>query len=70
MSWRPIRTAPKDGTRLLLGGDNWVNIGYFSTVCNRWIASECFPGESEEMYTLDDPTHWMPLPEPPSGGEK
>jgi hypothetical protein len=66
--WRPIATAPKDGTRILafgtLGLDSKVGIG---TVKWDW------PGEwhvdpteaseySPERCAL---THWMPLPEPP-----
>ena len=60
--WQPIETAPKDGTRVLA----W-EYPYYTVVF--WDDDE------EEPYTpcwkisyggdIMDPTHWMPLPEPP-----
>jgi hypothetical protein len=67
--WRPIETAPKD-TRVLvyatlrgssLGGHDcgkWVVIAAWETEYGCWVdGSQCTP----------EPTHWMPLPSPPSG---
>lgn len=52
--WRPIETAPKDGTVI----DLWVP--EFGRLTNEWFDPEddswTFPGQ---------PTHWMPIPEPP-----
>ena len=61
--WKPIDTAPKDGTKFLIWWPTWNNtaeIGYYSTRRNRF---EC----NKVMYYQDSdlPTHWMPLPEPP-----
>ena len=59
--WRPIETAPEDGTSVLLwqpthrGG--YVVIAYFDLFYLAWR-------EEEEGISLD-PTHWRPLPEPP-----
>lgn len=59
--WQPIETAPKDYTNILVwndGGahrDGWVSIAYWND--DGWISP--FGGEY-------DPTHWQPLPEPPS----
>lgn len=54
--WRDIESAPKDGTDILVvesHGEMWVV---------RWI------GWCESWNAYDqkiDPTHWLPLPEPP-----
>jgi len=71
--WRPIETAPKDGTEIIgLHGD------FFSVPPKRpgyMVASMRFDKGSEELDTDPawcgpeeeeyTPTHWMPLPQPP-----
>ena len=65
--WQPIETAPRDGTRVLLFGrgpydDIEAFTGEFSF--DRWLAA---PNEaSEYMPESCSPTHWIPLPEPPT----
>ena len=63
--WLPIETAPKDGTRVLLhhphATDETVTAGAWGnwdrdTVC--WIT------DFGEGWL--NPTHWMPLPVPPT----
>lgn len=57
IDWRPIETAPKDGTRVLLcctGGAGSVSDGCFYN--NAW---------SWEWAGVVDPTHWAPLNLPP-----
>jgi hypothetical protein len=67
MDWRPIETAPKDQTRILVskvGGDvrtaSWASKAYGGG----WWDDD-FPLETSSRSR--NPTHWMPLPEPPSG---
>ena len=59
MEWQPIETAPKDG-RLILAWEE-PEITYRLT----------FWGNSEWRYypfgVECSPTHWMPLPDPPTG---
>lgn len=73
--WQPIETAPKDN-RILLG---WV-VGIFTginCVIGRWnndsYAKKPRPYWTHDLERLttvygtrsNQPTHWMPLPEPP-----
>lgn len=69
MTWQPIETAPKDGTEILV-----ARAGYGMAVVSfrdgEWCnAGEwCFAGDVGWGGSMDvEPTHWMPLPEPPSG---
>jgi len=68
-TWRPIETAPKDkdAPEILLGyapdeegysppsKEGWWNVGR-----QRWVWS------SDPNYDCPQPTHWMPLPAPPT----
>lgn len=60
--WMPIETAPKCGTYILV----WN--GESMTVC-RW-AFGCWTLAQTGSWSADDecygPTHWMPLPKPPT----
>lgn len=73
--WQPIETAPKDGTRVLLFRPR------HGVVCGRWdddkYAKRVRPYWSNDQERLwgtletrdNQPTHWMPLPEPPVDGQ-
>jgi hypothetical protein len=64
MTWQPIETAPKDGTHILA----WRNNNPPTVV--HWFDDPEAPGfytsvnEIAPNYPFN-PTHWMPLPEPP-----
>lgn len=49
--WMSIETAPKDKLILLWDGEHTIGA---------WI-----DGEWQPCLTEQQPTHWMPLPEPP-----
>lgn len=65
-AWQLIETAPKDGTRLLLARKQFMS-GEWVMVSGHWNSGDTFnlPHWST-MRTMHDPTHWMPLPPPPS----
>lgn len=63
-AWRPIATAPRDGTAILVGRDGgpteWhTQLGAWCAAESRWICSS--------STWFRDPTHWAPIPEPPHG---
>lgn len=66
--WRPIETAPKDGTRVDLWA-SWDDCGV--RLANAfWDTGRRFPGwviSVNDYGVLDERqfTHWMPLPAPP-----
>lgn len=59
--WRPIKTAPKDGSSILIGvpaRGEWPGV----TMESRWVNS----GQRWwDWFGSDKPTHWQPMPEPP-----
>jgi hypothetical protein len=76
--WRPIETAPKDGTKILVcrGGEPYV--AYWSSVWHpdsvMWVADipnsnpptvAALGPEFAEPWTRHGPTHWLPIPEMP-----
>jgi len=58
--WRPIETAPKDGTEVLVYCSGFYVSSFTS---GSWYD----PGapEFDILGTGLEPTHWMPLPAPP-----
>ena len=69
--WRPIETAPMDGTDILC----WCVEPEFEGEENPHTEQRvCFFGQMQEDYSCwmshygyeQRPTHWMPLPKPPA----
>lgn len=64
VGWRDIKSAPKDGTHIIAAwNDSWpehphAEAMYFAD--GGWFYS--YDGDSHTR----NPTHWMPLPAPPS----
>ena len=73
MMWQPIETAPKDGTIVFLfsngetvRGSFRVDDGFTGHDFPEWLDDsfdDWTTGYSARPLT---PTHWMPLPNPPS----
>ena len=72
--WQSIETAPKDGALIVLGARNGVWLGKYVPVYqsgyrpeNPWSSMLLNHDYMAERYTR--PTHWMPLPPPPTSAE-
>ncbi len=69
--WRPIETAPKDGTEILGWHTNVYEYGEPSgPLVIRWdwpwdFWAACGVGGYEFEQDRTNFTHWMPLPDPP-----
>jgi hypothetical protein len=65
--WRNIKTAPTDGTRIILGlttaAGKWVGEGYCDPDGNGWFVANTHHTDATDGSI--SPTHWQPLPEPP-----
>jgi len=63
--WRTIDSAPKDGTEILLWGMCERDGSYYAADTNLgwWYEDMWHTRQIDEGI---DPTHWMPLPPPPS----
>ena len=62
MNWQPIDTAPKDRTKVLTYGPLKDGSGFYQEVQGYW-KSGYWPVVL--MHNSLEPTHWMPLPDPP-----
>ena len=58
--WKPIETAPKDGTRVLVLHEEGFAVVAFKRR-TAWRVTWRF----EKLHGR--PTHWMPIPDPPGG---
>lgn len=74
MTWEPISTAPRDGTRIRLGHEQDQSSMRVDAMCKtygsfdggRWMLSSFFtiPGGRYGLLS-ESPTHWLPDPHPP-----
>jgi hypothetical protein len=78
MTWQPIETAPKDGTHILLFDpeadydSSWndyegrylprIAVAHWKPYPNGYGG---WKGYYSGIDAIENPTHWMPLPEPP-----
>lgn len=61
--WKPIESAPRDGTTILGYWAPAVEMGSSAIDVTCWLGRWTDPDDVEAHY--NDPTHWMPLPAPP-----
>lgn len=69
-AWRPIETAPKDGTQIMVWRRSSFGSGYFrlDRWTRDWREHEDWEGnrEGQGEGSMYPPTHWTPLPTPPA----
>jgi hypothetical protein len=61
--WQPIESAPKDGTVFLTWRKGWLRARMCMMNSGRWFYPFGAPVSDLES---DQPTHWMPIPPPPT----
>lgn len=61
--WQTIETAPKDGTRVICWNREWQAPESGCLYGMFWAANSLAADKGGWKY---QPTHWQPLPEPPS----
>ena len=73
--WQPIETAPKDGTRIIgrrSYAERYTGRLRYERHKTFWGKTSHVPiygwnyGRDVEDQELWEPTHWMPLPDPPT----
>ena len=77
MDWKPIDTAPKDGTEFQVwvvnrpGYGYWVPVAKYEKSTDRLPSAYYFESQSWEKITAKSgvATHWMPLPDKPEYGK-
>lgn len=79
--WRPIETAPRDGTEVDVWNGNripnakWTRPDGGSDEFKAWChfdVDQCPYGNGVDRcwdMIYPEPTHWMPLPPPPGGSD-
>jgi len=60
--WRPISTAPRDETEILVWWSDRVAIASWNLECQNW---QEYPDGDFEDIAGEEVTHWMPLPDAP-----
>ena len=65
--WQPIETAPREGSPFL-GAVYWADTGEWEILRMAWNETAGRFGDATYapfIHDQEQPTHWMPLPEPP-----
>lgn len=72
--WQPIETAPKDGSRIIGWVGEIVTLDYvppcrIGSKGHIHIPEQWVQESDSGRCTPFMPTHWMPLPSPPTGAD-
>jgi len=71
-SWQDIKTAPKDGTEILVYSPAdgkkvamYKDVGSFGRKDYEWVYASYIGDDFNDHLEVWKPTHWQPLPEDP-----
>ena len=64
MEWQPIETAPKDEFHVLVATQGYVTAAVWHSHAAGWYETNNDPTDAWGFELF--PTHWMPLPAPPT----
>ncbi len=67
--WRPIKSAPRDGTEVLVFVEGHVAVATWTEGCWRAVVAGKRVLETQGGLDLGTPTHWRPEPPPPGSME-
>lgn len=62
--WRPIESAPKDGTHVLIADEICVSEARYIERSEGWWIANTDPTDAHDGQ-FHNPTHWMPKPDGP-----
>jgi hypothetical protein len=65
LQWRPIATAPHDGTPILIYMPDAAEPKIALVYWNKFYWYDYYNHSGDLMVENDDTTHWMPIPGPP-----
>jgi hypothetical protein len=66
-AWRPMPSAPRDGTRILVCWRYWSPYPQIARFfAGSWEAECCISPTHEKAFPERQPTRWQPLPLPPN----
>ena len=77
MKWKPIETAPKDGTKILVyglfageiigtSGEQTIGVAFWDGGRSDYVNFHWKAANTDAYAGWWRPTHWMPLPDPPT----
>ncbi len=76
-NWSPIRTAPKDGSLIWVGGGNQMDLAFYGKIFRKgprggkpkkvgaWLLAYDRDDGETSLTTRFTPTHWQHIPNPP-----
>lgn len=67
--WRPIESAPRDGTPFLCVWHERVRVAQWGKTSHVPLYGFCLADQGVEDFDLITPDVWVPLPEPPRSKE-